>query len=191
MLIELDGKTTVRRDRSRCRSGEAAETSRGRLDVVRQWSKSRTARSFDIRSFRTRRGPRSRRPLGVGDVAGERGDRASDARGDGSRDRTGRMAGQFFDPEIEWHDVARLPKLPVSTSGARPLSPCRRIRRCLGRLGHRDRGHRAAGDRVVARIRYRGVGRLSGAPIQAARRPRRPALSSSFERVASFASCSS
>ena len=60
--------------------GPRREQRRCRLDVDWRWLREGKMR-LGVRAYGASRGPRSRGPVGVGDVAGERGDRASRIRG--------------------------------------------------------------------------------------------------------------
>jgi ketosteroid isomerase-like protein len=75
------------------------------------------------------------------------------------------LLNEFFDPEIEWHDVPIYPSADVHSG----LEAVRRhvadFEEAWADWGIEIEEIGDAEDRVVARIRYHGVGKQSGAPI--------------------------
>ena len=74
-LIEAGDRRGGATTRTSARRGAAAGL-RDRARIIWIWTDARRPRSTRITHYQTRRGPRSRRAFGVGDVAGERGDRS-------------------------------------------------------------------------------------------------------------------
>jgi len=72
---------------------------------------------------------------------------------------------EFFDPEIEWRDVPVFPSAGVHSGRDALRRHADEFEDAWADWGIEIEDIRAAEDRVVARIRYRGVGRQSGAPI--------------------------
>jgi ketosteroid isomerase-like protein len=72
---------------------------------------------------------------------------------------------EFFDPEIEWHDTPTYPSAGVYVGREAFGRHAAEYEDAWADWGIEIEDIRAAGDRVVARIRYRGVGKHSGAPI--------------------------
>jgi ketosteroid isomerase-like protein len=72
---------------------------------------------------------------------------------------------EFFDPEGEWHDVPTYPSAGVYRGRDAFLSHAADFEEAWVDWGIEIEDIRAAEDRVVARIRYHGVGKLSGAPL--------------------------
>ena len=73
--------------------------------------------------------------------------------------------GEFLDPEIEWHDMPTYPGAGVYVGREAFGRHAAEYEDAWQDWGIEIEDIRAAGDRVVARIRYRGVGKQSGAPI--------------------------
>jgi ketosteroid isomerase-like protein len=71
----------------------------------------------------------------------------------------------FCDPEIEWNDVPTFPTAGVHCGRDALRRHAAEFEEAWADWSIEVEDIRAAGDRVVARIRYRGVGRESGAPI--------------------------
>jgi ketosteroid isomerase-like protein len=71
----------------------------------------------------------------------------------------------FCDPEIEWHDVPGYPSTEVHAGRDALRRHAADFEEAWADWGIVVEDIRAAGDRVVARIRYHGVGKQSGAPI--------------------------
>jgi hypothetical protein len=71
----------------------------------------------------------------------------------------------FCDPEIEWNDVPGFPTAGVHSGRDAVGRHAAEFEDAWADWGIEIEDIRAAGDRVVARIRYHGVGRQSGAPI--------------------------
>jgi ketosteroid isomerase-like protein len=73
---------------------------------------------------------------------------------------------EFFDPEIEWHDLPTMPGGGVH----RGRDPFRRhvegFIEVWGEVRMETEEIRSIGDRVVSRGRYVGVGRESGIPVE-------------------------
>jgi ketosteroid isomerase-like protein len=72
---------------------------------------------------------------------------------------------EFCDPEIEWHDVPTYPSAGIHTGRDAVRRHALEFEDAWADWGIEIEDIRDAGDRVVARIRYRGVGKQSGAPI--------------------------
>jgi ketosteroid isomerase-like protein len=72
---------------------------------------------------------------------------------------------EFLDPEIEWHDTPTYPSADVYVGREAFGRHAAEYEDAWADWGIAIEDIRAAGDRVVARIRYRGVGKQSGAPI--------------------------
>ena len=72
---------------------------------------------------------------------------------------------EFCDPEIEWHDVPIYPSAGIHTGRDAVRRHAAEFEDAWADWAIEIEDIRAAGDRVVARIRYRGVGKQSGAPI--------------------------
>src|SRR6476661_5549882 len=72
---------------------------------------------------------------------------------------------KFLDPEIEWHDTPTYPSAGVYVGREAFARHAAEFEDAWADWGIEIDDLRAAGDRVVARIRYRGVGKQSGAPI--------------------------
>lgn len=72
---------------------------------------------------------------------------------------------QFCHPEIEWHDTPTFPSAGVYRGREAFARHAADFEEAWADWGIEIEDIRPAGDRVVARIRYRGVGKLSGAPI--------------------------
>jgi ketosteroid isomerase-like protein len=72
---------------------------------------------------------------------------------------------EFCDPEIEWHDVPGYPSAGVHSGREAVRRHAVEFEDAWADWGVDIEDIRAAGDHVVARIRYRGVGKESGAPI--------------------------
>jgi hypothetical protein len=65
---------------------------------------------------------------------------------------------EFFDPEIEWHDVPTLPEAGVHLRTRGLPSPSPRLHGGLGRFELRGRGHKSRGRsrRCARSVRRRG-----------------------------------
>ena len=72
---------------------------------------------------------------------------------------------EFLDPEIEWRDTPTYPSAGVYVGREAFGRHAAEYEDAWQDWGIEIEDIRAAGDRVVARIRYRGVGKQSGAPI--------------------------
>jgi ketosteroid isomerase-like protein len=72
---------------------------------------------------------------------------------------------EFCDPEIEWRDVPGFPTAGVHSGRDALRRHADEFEDAWADWGIEIEDIRAAEDRVVARIRYRGVGKASGAPI--------------------------
>ena len=72
---------------------------------------------------------------------------------------------EFFDPEVEWRDVPTFPSAGVHSGHDAVRRHADEFEDAWADWGIEIEDIRAAEDRVVARIRYRGVGKQSGAPI--------------------------
>jgi ketosteroid isomerase-like protein len=72
---------------------------------------------------------------------------------------------EFFDSEIEWHDLPGFPSGGVHSGRDALRHQAAEFEDAWADWGIEVEDIRAAEDRVVARIRYRGVGNVSGAPI--------------------------
>jgi ketosteroid isomerase-like protein len=72
---------------------------------------------------------------------------------------------EFFDPEIEWHDVPTYPNAGVHFGRDAFRRHAVDYEEAWAEWSIEIEDIRAVEDRVVARIRYRGVGKQSGAPI--------------------------
>jgi ketosteroid isomerase-like protein len=72
---------------------------------------------------------------------------------------------EFLDAEIEWHDTPTYPSAGVYIGHEAFSRHAAEYEDAWADWGIEIEDIRAAGDRVVARIRYRGVGKQSGAPI--------------------------
>jgi ketosteroid isomerase-like protein len=72
---------------------------------------------------------------------------------------------EFFDPEVEWHDVPIYPSAGVYSGRDALRRHAADFEDAWADWGVEIEDIRAAEGRVVARIRYRGVGKRSGAPI--------------------------
>jgi ketosteroid isomerase-like protein len=83
----------------------------------------------------------------------------------GSETERDNLLEEFFDPEIEWHDTPNYPSAGVYVGREAFGRHAAEFEDAWADWGIEIEDIRAAGDRVVACIRYRGVGRLSGAPI--------------------------
>jgi ketosteroid isomerase-like protein len=87
---------------------------------------------------------------------------------------------EFFDSEIEWHDLPGFPSGSGVHSGRDALRRhAAEFEDAWADWGIEIEDIRAAEDRVVARIRYRGVGRQSGAPVTGS--VRNPATGAVFD----------
>ncbi len=86
---------------------------------------------------------------------------------------------EFCDPEIEWHDVPIYPSAGVHSGRDAIRRHAAEFEDAWADWGIEIEDIRAAGDRVVARIRYHGVGKQSGAPITGGLR--NPATGAVFE----------
>jgi ketosteroid isomerase-like protein len=73
---------------------------------------------------------------------------------------------EFIDPEIEWHAPPTYPSAGVYIGHEAFSRHAAEFEEAWTDWGIEIEDIRAAGDRVVARIRYRGVGKHSGAPIR-------------------------
>ncbi len=117
---------------------------------------------------RAGRGPRSRGAVGVGDVAGERGDRAADV--------WSRMTSlPDIDPGWSSSSTRRssgmtLPRVAGRGCGTRGARPSTAMSRTTSMLGAESRVEiediSAVGDRVLAHIRYVGRGHQSGMELE-------------------------
>ncbi len=83
----------------------------------------------------------------------------------GSDTETDDWLDEFCDPEIEWHDVPGYPTAGVHSGRDAVRRHAAEFEDAWADWGIEIEDIRAAEDRVVARIRYRGVGKQSGAPI--------------------------
>ena len=72
---------------------------------------------------------------------------------------------EFCDPEVEWHDVPSYPSAGVHSGREAIRRHAAEFEDAWADWGIDMEDIRAAEDHVVARIRYRGVGKVSGAPI--------------------------
>src|SRR5262245_4805611 len=72
---------------------------------------------------------------------------------------------EFFDPEIEFHDTPTYPSAGVYVGREAFGRHAAEFEDAWADWGIEIEDIRAAGDQVVARIRYRGVGKQSGLPI--------------------------
>jgi ketosteroid isomerase-like protein len=72
---------------------------------------------------------------------------------------------EFFDPEVEWHDVPTYPSAGVYIGHEAFSRHAAEFEEAWADWGIEIEDIKPAGERVVARIRYRGVGKLSGASI--------------------------
>jgi ketosteroid isomerase-like protein len=72
---------------------------------------------------------------------------------------------EFCDPEVEWHDVPVYPSAGVHSGRDAVRRHAADFEDAWADWGIEIEDIRAAEDRVVARVRYRGVGKVSGAPI--------------------------
>jgi ketosteroid isomerase-like protein len=72
---------------------------------------------------------------------------------------------EFCDPEIEWHDVPTYPSAGVHSGREAIRRHAAEFEDAWTDWGIDIEDIRAAEDHVVARIRYSGVGKVSGAPI--------------------------
>jgi ketosteroid isomerase-like protein len=72
---------------------------------------------------------------------------------------------EFCDPEIEWHDVSIYPSAGIHAGRDAVRRHAAEFEDAWSDWGIEIEDIRDAGDRVVLRIRYRGVGKQSGAPI--------------------------
>ena len=72
---------------------------------------------------------------------------------------------KFFDPDIEWHDTPTFPNAGVLFGHAALRRHILDYQEAWADYGVDIEDIRAVGDRVVARMRYRGVGRQSGVPV--------------------------
>jgi ketosteroid isomerase-like protein len=72
---------------------------------------------------------------------------------------------EFCDPEIEWHDTPTYPSAGIHSGREAVRRHAADYEDAWADWGIEIEDIRAAEDRVVARIRYRGVGKVSGAPI--------------------------
>jgi ketosteroid isomerase-like protein len=86
---------------------------------------------------------------------------------------------EFFDSEIEWHDVPGFPSSGVHSGRDALRRHAAEFEDAWADWGIEIEDIRAAEDRVVARIRYRGVGRQSGAPVTGS--VRNPATGAVFD----------
>jgi ketosteroid isomerase-like protein len=72
---------------------------------------------------------------------------------------------EFFDPEVEWRDTPTYPSAGVYVGYEALNRHAAEFEDAWADWGIEIEDIRAAGHRVVARIRYHGVGKQSGAPI--------------------------
>jgi hypothetical protein len=72
---------------------------------------------------------------------------------------------QFFDPGIEWHDVPTLPGAGVYFGYAAYRQHLEDYLEAWAQVNTQVEEIRSVGSRVVARIRYRGIGKGSTAPV--------------------------
>jgi ketosteroid isomerase-like protein len=72
---------------------------------------------------------------------------------------------EFFDPEIEWHDVPTLPGAGVYHGYDAFRRACERYLEAWAETSTKIEEIRSVGDRVVARVRYGGIGQGSGARV--------------------------
>jgi ketosteroid isomerase-like protein len=86
---------------------------------------------------------------------------------------------EFFDPEIEWQDTPTYPSAGVHYGHDALRRHAAEYEDAWDDWGIEIEDIRAADDRVVARIRYLGVGKQSGAPITGGLRT--PATGAVFE----------
>ena len=73
---------------------------------------------------------------------------------------------EFFDPEIEWHDVPILPNAGVHFGRAAFRRHAADYLEAWAEVGFEIEQISAVGDRVLVRGRYGGVGRRSGAEVR-------------------------
>jgi ketosteroid isomerase-like protein len=71
---------------------------------------------------------------------------------------------EFFDPEIEWHDLPSLPGSGVHRGRDALLRRIEELQEALVDFRSEVEEIASEGDRVVARVRLLGAGRASGAP---------------------------
>ena len=76
-----------------------------------------------------------------------------------------RWVAEFFDPEIEWHDVPSLPGGGVHFGHDAYLRHVKGYREAWDTMSIVVEAIRAVGVQVVARFRYGGVGSRSGADV--------------------------
>jgi ketosteroid isomerase-like protein len=72
---------------------------------------------------------------------------------------------EFCDPKVEWHDVPVYPSAGVHSGRDAVRRHAAEFEDAWADWGVDIEEISAVDDRVVARIRYSGVGRVSGAPI--------------------------
>ena len=72
---------------------------------------------------------------------------------------------ELFDPQVEWHDVPTYPSAGVYSGIDAFRRHAEDFEEAWADWGIDIEEIEAAADRVVARIRYHGVGKQSGAPI--------------------------
>ena len=72
---------------------------------------------------------------------------------------------EYFDPEIEWHDTPTYPSAGVYVGREALARHAAEYEEAWADWGVEIEDIRAAGDRVVVRFRYQGVGKQSGVPI--------------------------
>ena len=77
----------------------------------------------------------------------------------------GRWVADFFDPQIEWHDVPSLPGGGVHLGRDAYLRHVNEYREAWDTMSIVVEAIRAVGEQVVARIRYGGIGSQSGADV--------------------------
>jgi ketosteroid isomerase-like protein len=73
---------------------------------------------------------------------------------------------QHFDPEIEWHDIPNYPGVGAHWGRKAFRRHVEAFVDAWGDVRVEIEEIAATGDRVVARIRYVGTGRESGAPVE-------------------------
>ena len=98
---------------------------------------------------------------------------------------------EFCDPEIEWHDTPTFPEAGVHRGREAFRRHAAEFEYAWSDWGVEIEDIRPAEGRVVARIRYGGVGKLSGARTTGDLSLPATGAISNFEQVAFFAYCSS
>jgi ketosteroid isomerase-like protein len=72
---------------------------------------------------------------------------------------------EFHDPEIEWHDLPSLPGAGVHRGREALLRRIGELKGALADFRTEVEEITSVGDSVVARVRFLGAGRASGAPV--------------------------